>query len=85
MIILLVNSLFVFIPGLIDRITSELTHCVINGDPEHRYPGCVNISFAFVEGESLLMACKDIALSSGSACTSASLGKLILYVYKYAS
>lgn len=58
---------------LIDRITSELTHCVINGDPDHRYPGCVNISFAFVEGESLLMACKDIALSSGSACTSASL------------
>lgn len=58
---------------LIDRITSELTHVVVNGDPEHRYPGCVNISFAFVEGESLLMACKDIALSSGSACTSASL------------
>jgi len=58
---------------LIDRMTSELTHVVVNGDPEHRYPGCVNISFAFVEGESLLMACKDIALSSGSACTSASL------------
>lgn len=54
-------------------MTSELTHVVVNGDPEHRYPGCVNISFAFVEGESLLMACKDIALSSGSACTSASL------------
>lgn len=46
---------------------------VVNGDPDHRYPGCVNISFAFVEGESLLMACKNIALSSGSACTSASL------------
>lgn len=58
---------------LIDRITSELTHCVINGDPKNRYPGCVNISFAFVEGESLLMALKNIALSSGSACTSASL------------
>jgi cysteine desulfurase len=58
---------------LIDRMTSELTHVVVNGDPDHRYPGCVNISFAFVEGESLLMACKDIALSSGSACTSASL------------
>lgn len=58
---------------LIDKITSELTHCVINGDPENRYPGCVNISFAFVEGESLLMALKSIALSSGSACTSASL------------
>lgn len=58
---------------LIDRITNELTHCVINGDPEHRYAGCVNISFAFVEGESLLMALKNVALSSGSACTSASL------------
>lgn len=58
---------------LIDRIQGSLTHCVINGDPEHRYPGCVNISFAFVEGESLLMALKNIALSSGSACTSASL------------
>jgi cysteine desulfurase len=46
---------------------------VINGDKDKRYPGCVNLSFAYVEGESLLMACKDIALSSGSACTSASL------------
>ena len=44
-----------------------------NGDPEHFYPGCVNVSFAYVEGESLLMALKDVALSSGSACTSASL------------
>ena len=44
-----------------------------NGDPDQTYAGCVNISFAFVEGESLLMALKDIALSSGSACTSASL------------
>lgn len=58
---------------LIDKITGELTHVVVNGDPAHRYPGCVNISFAYVEGESLLMACKNIALSSGSACTSASL------------
>ncbi|CAG2164543.1 unnamed protein product [Oppiella nova] len=44
-----------------------------NGDPNHSYPGCVNLSFAYVEGESLLMALKDVALSSGSACTSASL------------
>ena len=58
---------------LIDQITSQLTHVVINGDLEHRYAGCVNISFAYVEGESLLMRCKNIALSSGSACTSASL------------
>jgi len=58
---------------LIKGIESQLTHVVRNGDPEQSYPGCVNLSFAFVEGESLLMALKDIALSSGSACTSASL------------
>jgi cysteine desulfurase len=58
---------------LICQIQNELTHVVINGDAEKRYPGCVNMSFAYVEGESLLMACKDVALSSGSACTSASL------------
>jgi cysteine desulfurase len=50
-----------------------LPHTVLNGDPERRYEGCVNISFAYIEGESLLMALNDIALSSGSACTSASL------------
>ncbi|KAK6082143.1 cysteine desulfurase IscS [Seiridium cupressi] len=50
-----------------------LEHATQNGSPEHFYPGCVNVSFAYVEGESLLMALKDIALSSGSACTSASL------------
>ena len=50
-----------------------MEHTSFNGDPSRRYPGCVNISFAYVEGESLLMALKDIALSSGSACTSASL------------
>ncbi|KNE55635.1 cysteine desulfurase IscS [Allomyces macrogynus ATCC 38327] len=58
---------------LIDGITSQLTHVARNGSAEHTYPGCVNLSFAFVEGESLLMALKDVALSSGSACTSASL------------
>ncbi|KAI9848650.1 MAG: cysteine desulfurase [Thelocarpon superellum] len=51
----------------------ELDHTTQNGDPKHFYPGCVNVSFAYIEGESLLMALKDIALSSGSACTSASL------------
>lgn len=58
---------------LADRITSSVPHVIRNGDPEHSYPGCVNLSFACVEGESLLMALKDVALSSGSACTSASL------------
>ncbi|KAL2436216.1 Cysteine desulfurase, mitochondrial [Exophiala dermatitidis] len=50
-----------------------MEHTTLNGDPNRHYPGCVNVSFAYVEGESLLMALKDIALSSGSACTSASL------------
>lgn len=58
---------------LVDRIMANLNMVVFNGDPDHTYPGCVNLSFAFVEGESLLMALKDVALSSGSACTSASL------------
>lgn len=50
-----------------------MEHTNQNGDPKNFYPGCVNVSFAYIEGESLLMALKDIALSSGSACTSASL------------
>ncbi|KAG5345757.1 NFS1 protein, partial [Acromyrmex heyeri] len=58
---------------LIEKITSNLRQVVRNGDPIAWYPGCVNLSFACVEGESLLMALKDVALSSGSACTSASL------------
>ncbi|KAJ4475695.1 cysteine desulfurase NFS1 [Lentinula aciculospora] len=57
---------------LIDGINSRVEHVVRNGDV-NGYPGCVNLSFSYVEGESLLMALKDIALSSGSACTSASL------------
>ncbi|KAG2206298.1 hypothetical protein INT47_007312 [Mucor saturninus] len=58
---------------LIDGIQSQVEEVYRNGDPDHNYPGCVNLSFSYVEGESLLMALKDIALSSGSACTSASL------------
>ncbi|MBT4123747.1 MAG: aminotransferase class V-fold PLP-dependent enzyme, partial [Candidatus Ruthia sp.] len=46
---------------------------VINGDMESRIPGNLNISFNYVEGESLMMAISDIAVSSGSACTSSSL------------
>jgi cysteine desulfurase len=45
----------------------------INGDPDARLPGALNVSIAFVEGESLIMSLKDLAVSSGSACTSASL------------
>jgi len=58
---------------LYDGITSKIEAVVLNGDKEKRYPGNLNLSFAYVEGESLLMALKEIALSSGSACTSASL------------
>ena len=46
-------------------ITSQLDEVIFNGDIEGGYPGCINLSFAYVEGESLLMALKDIALSSG--------------------
>jgi len=58
---------------LFKGITSRLTETYVNGSMTHRLPGNLNISFAFVEGESLLMALKDVAVSSGSACTSASL------------
>ena len=51
----------------------DMEEVYLNGDENERYPGIMNISFNFVEGESLIMATKDIALSSGSACTSASL------------
>ena len=56
-----------------ERIMSRLTHTYINGSMEHRIPGNLNISFEYVEGEALLMGIKDVAVSSGSACTSASL------------
>ena len=51
----------------------EIDEVYVNGDMDHRVPHNLNISFNFVEGESLIMAVKDIAVSSGSACTSASL------------
>jgi cysteine desulfurase len=56
-----------------DRLLSALDECYINGTMEHRLPGNLNISFAYVEGESLLMGINDVAVSSGSACTSATL------------
>jgi cysteine desulfurase len=52
---------------------SEIEETYVNGDMEKRVPHNLNISFNFVEGESLIMAVKDVAVSSGSACTSASL------------
>jgi cysteine desulfurase len=58
---------------MVDKVSGAVTHVIRNGDPHQTYPGCLNLSFAYVEGESLLMALKDVALSSGSACTSASL------------
>jgi cysteine desulfurase len=54
-------------------IMAALEESYLNGHPKNRLPGNLNISFAYVEGESLLMGMKDIALSSGSACTSATL------------
>ena len=54
-------------------LVEELPEVFLNGDETERLPGNLNVSFAYVEGESLLMGINDIAVSSGSACTSASL------------
>ena len=54
-------------------LQSQLEHIFVNGSWEHRLPNNLNVSFAFVEGEAMMMGIKDIAVSSGSACTSASL------------
>ena len=64
------------IRALRDRLAkglSEMEEVYVNGDMDHRVPHNLNVSFNYVEGESLIMAIKDIAVSSGSACTSASL------------
>ncbi|MCE2871525.1 MAG: IscS subfamily cysteine desulfurase [Oxalobacteraceae bacterium] len=64
------------IQALRDRLAKglqEMEEVYINGDMQHRVPHNLNVSFNYVEGESLIMAIKDIAVSSGSACTSASL------------
>jgi cysteine desulfurase len=58
---------------LLDKLTAQLDELTVNGSLEHRLPNNLNISFTFVEGESMMMAIKDVAVSSGSACTSASL------------
>jgi cysteine desulfurase len=56
-----------------DRLHKGLDEIYVNGSVEHRLPHSLNVSFAYVEGESLLMGINDVAVSSGSACTSASL------------
>src|SRR5258708_4032020 len=56
-----------------DRLLASIDEVYINGTMEHRLPNNLNVSFAYVEGESLLMGINDIAVSSGSACTSATL------------
>jgi cysteine desulfurase len=64
------------IEALRDRLWSglnDMEEVYLNGDLEHRIPGNLNVSFNYVEGESLIMALKDMAVSSGSACTSSSL------------
>jgi cysteine desulfurase len=64
------------ISALRDRLwqgLSDMEEVYLNGDMEHRVPGNLNVSFNYVEGESLIMALKDMAVSSGSACTSSSL------------
>ncbi len=66
-----------YLRGLRDRLRakleSELDYVQVNGSWEHRLPGNLNMSFVYVEGESLLMGINDVAVSSGSACTSATL------------
>lgn len=67
------QRLFTLREKLRTGIMDEIPETYVNGSLEHRLPGNLNISFAYVEGESLLMGINDIAVSSGSACTSASL------------
>lgn len=56
-----------------NAIADSIKDVYLNGDRERRWPGNINLSFAYIEGESMIMAIKDLAVSSGSACTSASL------------
>jgi len=58
---------------LFNGLKAKLPDIYLNGDLDQRIPGNLNISFAYVEGEGLMMGIKDLAVSSGSACTSASL------------
>jgi cysteine desulfurase len=70
------DSDYIKIKKLSDRLIDEIIsvpEVYLNGDRKQRYPGCVNLSFACIEGESMIGAIKDLAVSSGSACTSSSL------------
>ena len=70
------NSDFLKIKQLSEKFLSEILQIPevhLNGDKVQRYPGCLNLSFACIEGESMIGAIKDVAVSSGSACTSSSL------------
>jgi cysteine desulfurase len=58
---------------LLEGVMAALPEVFLNGDLEQRIPGNLNLSFAYVEGEGLMLGLKDLAVSSGSACTSASL------------
>lgn len=57
----------------LDAIVKKIPDVYLNGDIEQRWPGNINLSFAYIEGESLILAIRELAVSSGSACTSASL------------
>ncbi|WP_197041385.1 IscS subfamily cysteine desulfurase [Chondromyces apiculatus] len=67
------KKLFALRERLRTRLMKELDEVKVNGSMDNRLPGNLNVSFSFVEGEALMMAIKDVAVSSGSACTSASL------------
>jgi cysteine desulfurase len=67
------ERLFALRERLRKGLQSRVSDTFINGSLEHRLPGSLNISFAYIEGEAMLMGLKDVAVSSGSACTSASL------------
>jgi cysteine desulfurase len=67
------KRLFALRERLRAKLSAELDMVTVNGSLEHRLPGNLNVSFSYVEGEALMMAIKDVAVSSGSACTSASL------------
>jgi cysteine desulfurase len=62
-----------FFNKMMAALVDNIPEVYLNGDREQRIPGNINLSFAYVEGESMIMAIKDLAVSSGSACTSASL------------